>query len=62
MDDRIYSEIEAAAIRGVSVKKLQAERWRRKGMPYVKDGRRVGYLGKDIRADIERNRVVPSAA
>lgn len=59
--DRVYSENEVAAITTLSVKTLQRDRFHRKGLPYIKMTRRVGYLGRDILDYIENSRIAPAA-
>ena len=58
IEERAYTEKEAAEILGVSIKTLQA--WRFQGkteLPYCKIGRGVRYFGPDIRAFIDRCRI-----
>lgn len=55
-DERLLNEKEAAEMLGVSTKLLQAWRYRREGVPFVKVGRRVKYRLRDIQDYIERNK------
>nr|BDD44339.1 hypothetical protein 15 [Desulfobacterales bacterium] len=52
-------EYEAAAIRSQSVQTLRNERHLGKGCPYVKLGRSVRYLMRDIEAYLLKNRIKP---
>ncbi|MGT2503855.1 helix-turn-helix transcriptional regulator [Bradyrhizobium guangxiense] len=58
-NDDLINEIEAARMRGQSVRTLQMERLRGSGCPYVKLGRSVRYRRGDVIAYIEA-RVVTS--
>jgi hypothetical protein len=57
--DDLINEIEAAGMRGQSVRTLQMERLRGSGCPYVKLGRSVRYRRSDVLAYINA-RVVTS--
>lgn len=46
--DKLLTEIEAAQIRGQSVRTLQAERLQGGGCPFVKLGRSVRYRRSDV--------------
>ena len=57
---RVYlREGEVAERQGVSIKKLQADRWNFRGIPYVKLGRSVRYDLADVIAHEEKNKIVP---
>ena len=51
--DKLLTEIEAAQLRGQSVRTLQAERLHGGGCPFVKLGRSVRYRRSDILRFIE---------
>jgi len=55
-DYKIYNTPTAAAFTGESPKTWEARRLKGTGPHYVKLGRSVRYLGKDIRAWIKANR------
>lgn len=57
---RVYlREGEVAERLNVSVKKLQADRWNFRGIPYVKFGRSVRYQLADVIAHEEKNKHLP---
>jgi len=58
-DDELINEIEAARMRGQSVRTLQMERLRGSGCRYVKLGRSVRYRRADVLAFINA-RIVTS--
>lgn len=58
-DDDLINEIEAARMRGQSVRTLQMERLRGSGCRYVKLGRSVRYRRRDVLAFIDA-RIVTS--
>jgi hypothetical protein len=58
-EDDLINEIEAARMRGQSVRTLQMERLRGAGCPYVKLGRSVRYRRGDVLAFIKA-RIVTS--
>lgn len=43
-----------------SVSALRNDRWRGKGLPYVKNGRQVRYLLKDVIDYMESKKITPS--
>jgi hypothetical protein len=51
--DKLLTEIEAALLRGQSVRTLQAERLHGGGCPFVKLGRSVRYRRSDVLQFIE---------
>src|SRR6476660_7714327 len=53
IEDRLLTEIEAAQLRGQSVRTLQAERLNGSGCPFVKLGRSVRYRRSDVLRFIE---------
>ena len=57
---RALNEREAAEILGLSVQTLRNHRARRRGIPYVKLGRRVLYLDVDIRRHLAAHRIDPT--
>lgn len=46
--DSLHSEIVVAAVIGCSVEKLQRDRWRGTGLPFVRFGRLVRYRKSDV--------------
>jgi Helix-turn-helix domain len=58
-DDRAFTEGKTAEIFGQSVQTLRNKRHLRQGCPYIKIGRSVRYLGSDIKAYLNKNRIVP---
>ena len=55
------NEHEAASILRKSVQSLRNERFLKKGCPYIKLGRSVRYLAKDVEEYLLRNRIDPAA-
>lgn len=55
-DKRLYRTKEAASITQESEKTWEARRLKGVGPKYIKLGRSVRYLGRDLREWIERNR------
>lgn len=53
----ILNEQEAADLMGVSVRRLQSERQRSRGLPYVKYGSSVRYLLSDIQRYISDQKI-----
>jgi len=53
------TEREVAEITARSVYTLRAERFKGKGIPYVKIGRSVRYLFDDVLAFMEAHKVIP---
>ncbi len=61
--DRLLVENEVAKITRRAVQSLRNDRCQRRGIPYVKVGRRsVRYLPQDVLAFIESRRIDPEAA
>ena len=58
---RALSEVETAEVLGISVQTLRNHRHLRRGIPYVKLGRRVLYLDTDIRQHLASRRIDPNA-
>lgn len=59
-EHKVIGEIDAANLMGVSVSKLQADRFYHRGCPYIKLGRRVGYKVSDVLTYLDENRVDPA--
>lgn len=59
---RLLNEHEAAGLLGVSVYKLRSDRYKHRGLRYVKIGTRVMYRPEDIEALIEAHTITPRGA
>lgn len=59
---RCLSEQEVADRTGLSLSTLRANRFKRKGIPYVKLGRSVRYRLCDLEAYLAEHRIDPSEA
>lgn len=59
--DRLYKEAETAEFACCSTWTLQAHRKKGSGIPWVKMGTSVRYLGRDIVAYIDARRVDPAS-
>lgn len=55
----LWNEIKTAATLGVSPYKLRADRHYRRGLPFIRVGRRVLYRPEDVKAFIDQNRIEP---
>lgn len=51
----LWDQQDTANYLGVSVKKLERDRWAGEGIPYVKVGRAVRYRAADVVAFLDRN-------
>ncbi|MBW1824535.1 MAG: helix-turn-helix domain-containing protein [Deltaproteobacteria bacterium] len=58
-DERFVSENEVARITGLSVQTLRNNRFKHRGIPYHKVGRRVLYKIKDVYKYLEGHRIKP---
>jgi hypothetical protein len=52
------NEKEVAEILGISLSKLRADRQHRRGIPFVKIGKRVLYQLEDIQETLEKNKIL----
>ena len=57
MEQAYLNEKEVSTYTGLPVKRLQMDRYRRKGIPYHKPGSSVKYALKDIQHYMEQTRV-----
>ena len=53
-----FDQETVAAIRCCSVSTIERDRWEGKGVPFVKDGRAVRYVKKDVLAWLEKHQSV----
>jgi len=53
--DRLYTDVEAAALLNIAVQTLRQWRAHAEGIPFVKLGGTVRYRAKDIRAYLDRS-------
>lgn len=61
--NRLLTETEVSEITGKAIQTIRNERCERRGIPYVKVGRRsVRYLPQDILEFIKRHRIDPEKA
>ena len=61
MEERFLNEKQVAALTGLSLSTLQKMRHFCKGIPYLKIGKSVRYIEKDVREFMERHRVTVDA-
>ncbi len=55
--DEYLNEIETAELTRLSRSKIQNDRWLRKGIPFLKIGRRIIYRRSDVIAYLESHRI-----
>jgi len=60
--DALFSDNTIAPVIGRSIKTLQCDRWRGKGIPYRKCGGRVLYRKSDVIAWLESHKLVSSTS
>ena len=59
MQDRYIDEFQVAELIRRAPQTLRNDRHRRRGLPYVKNGRSVRYRLSDVLAFMERHRIEP---
>lgn len=61
-EEALFDQRMVAAVKNCSTAKLERDRWAGTGIPFVKDGRRVRYVKRDVLADLQRLPVYRSTA